>query len=60
MVLPNAATCNLVLTGNLRSILEFYKKRSSNHAQAEIRELADKIKDAVIKAESWTESFFKI
>jgi thymidylate synthase (FAD) len=59
-ILPNAATCNLVLTGNLRSILEFYKKRSSNHAQIEIRELSEKIKDVIIKAEPWTESFFKI
>jgi thymidylate synthase (FAD) len=60
MVLPNAATCNLVFTGNLRSILEFHGKRSSNHAQWEIRELAEKIKEEVIKVEPWTESFFKI
>lgn len=60
-ILPNAATCNLVLTGNLRSILEFYRKRNPNtHAQWEIQELADKIKDVVIKAEPWTESFFEI
>jgi thymidylate synthase (FAD) len=61
MILPNAATCNLVLTGNLRSILEFYGKRNpSTHAQNEIAQLADKIKDVVIKVEPWTESFFKI
>lgn len=58
MVLPNAATCNLTFTGNLRGLLEFYNKRSSNHAQWEIRELAEKIKDEVIKVEPWTESFF--
>jgi thymidylate synthase (FAD) len=57
-VLPNAATCNLSFTGNLRGLLEFYNKRSSNHAQWEIRELAEKIKDEVIKVEPWTESFF--
>lgn len=61
MILPNAATCNLVLTGNLRSILEFYGKRNpSTHAQFEITQLAEKIKDEVIKVEPWTESFFKI
>lgn len=58
-ILPNAATCNLVLTGNLRSVLEFYSKRNPNtHAQSEIQELAEKIKEEVIKVESWTESFF--
>jgi thymidylate synthase (FAD) len=58
-ILPNAATCNLTLTGNLRSILEFYGKRNpTTHAQWEIQELAEKIKEEVIKAEPWTESFF--
>lgn len=58
-VLPNAASCNLVLTGNLRSILEFYSKRNpSTHASAEIQQLAERIKEEVIKAEPWTESFF--
>lgn len=57
-VLPNAATCNLVLTGNLRSILEFYSKRSAKQAQWEIRDLADEIKAAVIEVEPWTEAFF--
>lgn len=57
-LLPNAVTCNLVLTGNLRSILEFYSKRSAKQAQWEIRELAEKIKNEVIKVEPWTEPFF--
>jgi thymidylate synthase (FAD) len=58
-ILPNAAICNMVITGNLRSILEFYNKRNSNtHAQWEIQELAEKIKEAVIGVEPWTESFF--
>lgn len=57
-ILPNAATCNLVLTGNLRSILDFYGKRSSKQAQWEIRKLAEKIKEAVIDVEPWTEQFF--
>ncbi|WNS74253.1 FAD-dependent thymidylate synthase [Bacillus sp. DTU_2020_1000418_1_SI_GHA_SEK_038] len=57
-ILPNAATCNLVLTGNLRSILDFYGKRSAKQAQWEIRELAEKIKGEVVNAECWTEQFF--
>ena len=57
-VLPNAATCNLVLTGNLRSILDFFGKRSSKQAQWEIRDLADLIKAEVVKVEKWTEQFF--
>lgn len=59
-ILPNAATCNLVLTGNLRSILEFYSKRSAKGAQWEIRHLSELMKDAVINAEPWTETFFKV
>ncbi|WP_051590891.1 FAD-dependent thymidylate synthase [Bacillus sp. UNC438CL73TsuS30] len=59
-ILPNAATCNLVLTGNLRSILEFYSKRNpSTHAQWEIKELAEKIKNEVINVEPWVKSFFE-
>lgn len=59
-ILPNAATCNLVLTGNLRSILEFYRKRNPDtHSQAEIQQLAEKMKNEVISVESWTEAFFK-
>jgi thymidylate synthase (FAD) len=59
-ILPNAATCNLVLTGNLRSVLEFYSKRNqSTHASAEIKELAELMKERVIEVEPWTESFFK-
>lgn len=59
-ILPNATACNLVLTGNLRSILEFYSKRNpSTHAQWEIQELAESLKAAVIEVEPWTGSFFK-
>lgn len=58
MILPNAATCNLVLTGNFRSILDFYSKRSSKQAQWEIRQLAERMKEAVVDVEPWTEAFF--
>jgi thymidylate synthase (FAD) len=60
-VLPNAATCNLVLTGNLRSLLDFYAKRGEGtHAQWEIQELAEKLKESVIKVEYWTKDFWKV
>lgn len=58
-VLPNAATCNLVLTANLRTLLDFYSKRKPGAgAQHEITQLAEELKNRVIEVESWTESFF--
>lgn len=60
-VLPNAATCNLVTSGNLRSWLEFYSKRKAgNGAQAEISEFAEHIKNAIIDVEPWTEDYFNL
>lgn len=58
-VLPNATTCNLVLTANLRTLLEFYSKRSDKAAQGEIRQLAEHIKSSIIEVEPWTEEFFQ-
>lgn len=59
-VLPQAAACNLVMTANLRAILEFYSKRKPGKgAQAEISELAVALKDAVIAVEPWTQQFFE-
>lgn len=59
-VLPQAATTNLVMTANLRALLDFYSKRKKgNGAQSEITELADSLKDEVIKIEPWAEDFFK-
>ncbi|AYA77361.1 FAD-dependent thymidylate synthase [Bacillus sp. Y1] len=58
-VLPNAAATNLVMTANLRAILEFYSKRKPGKgAQAEIAQLAESLKQAVIDVEPWTEPFF--
>lgn len=58
-VLPNAAACNLVLTGNLRSIIEFYNKRKAgNGAQAEIAGLAEDLRREVTAVEPWTDAFF--
>jgi len=59
-VLPNAAACNLVITANLRALLEFYSKRKpGNGAQKEIASLAEALKDAVISVEPWTKPFFE-
>ncbi|MBO1582691.1 FAD-dependent thymidylate synthase [Bacillus sp. XF8] len=60
MVLPQAATTNLVMTVNLRSLLDFYaKRRAGNGAQAEIAELAEKLRKEVVKVEPWVDEFFE-
>lgn len=58
-VLPNAAACNLVLTANLRTLLDFYSKRKpGNGAQKEVSELAVYLKNLVVEVEPWTTEFF--
>lgn len=59
-VLPNAACTNLVLTVNLRALLDFYGKRGvkNSGAQAEISQLTNELKEAVCRVEPWTEAFF--
>lgn len=58
-VLPQSATCNLVLTVNLRALLDFYAKRMKGKgAQQEITVLAEELKNKVVGVESWTEAFF--
>lgn len=58
-VLPNAAATNLVMTGNLRAILEFYAKRKPGRgAQWEISDMAEQIRREVVEADPWTERFF--
>lgn len=60
-VLPNAATCNLVTSGNLRAWLEFYNKRKKgNGAQAEIAEFAEQIKNVIVEVEPWTSEYFNL
>lgn len=60
-VLPNATTCNLVTSGNLRACLEFYNKRKKgNGAQAEICEFAEQIKNAIVEVEPWTSEYFNL
>jgi thymidylate synthase (FAD) len=58
-VLPQSATCNLVLTVNLRALLDFYSKRMKGRgAQQEITVLAEELKSKVVEVEPWTEAFF--
>ncbi|PEC58431.1 thymidylate synthase (FAD) [Bacillus wiedmannii] len=60
MVLPQAAITNLVMTVNLRSLLDFYtKRRKGNGAQAEIAELAEHLRKEVVKVEPWVDEFFE-
>ncbi|MEC3334986.1 thymidylate synthase (FAD) [Bacillus sp. RC55] len=58
-VLPNAATTNLVLTVNLRGLLDFYnKRRKGKGAQAKITELAEQLRQEVVRVEKWVDEFF--
>lgn len=58
-VLPQSATCDIVLTVNLRSLLDFYNKRKAKSgAQLEITQLAEELKEKVIEVEGWTKQFF--
>lgn len=60
MVLPNSAICNIVMTCNLRSLIEFYeKRREGNGAQWEIAKLAEKLKSAVVQVEPWVATFLE-
>ena len=59
MILPQSASTNLVMTINLRSFINMYTVRKpGTHAQAEIQELVEAMKLAIVAAEPWTESLF--
>lgn len=59
-VLPNATACNLVLTVNLRALLDFYAKRKAGRgAQSEIAGLAEDLRKAVEAVEPWTSQLFE-
>lgn len=59
-VLPQAAATNLVLTANLRSLLEFYSKRKPGKgAQKEIADLAEALRQEVVNVDPWTNQFFE-
>jgi len=48
-VLPNAACTNIIVTMNARSLLNFFELRTCQHAQWEIRKLAQKMLSEVKK-----------
>jgi len=48
-VLPNATCTNILVTMNARSLLNFFELRCCQHAQWEIRELAQKMLQEVKK-----------
>jgi len=59
-VLPNATNTNLVLSCNLRALLEFYsKRRKGRGAQWEIAELAEQIRQCVVEVEPWLDQIFE-
>jgi thymidylate synthase (FAD) len=59
-VLPMASACNLTLSANLRSILDFYSKRKAGRgAQSEIANLAETLRALVVEVEPWTNQFFE-
>lgn len=59
-VLPQATATNLVMTVNLRSLLDFYAKRQHGKgAQSEIADLAEALKREVVAVEPWTAQFFE-
>ena len=59
MVLPQAATCNLVMTANLRSLIDFYGKRlAGKGAQWEIADLAGRLREEVVKVDPWAAPYF--
>jgi thymidylate synthase (FAD) len=47
-VLPNAVETKVVMTANARSLMNFFEIRLCSRAQWEIRELAGKMRDAVL------------
>jgi len=55
-VFPNAIETKIVVTMNARSLLNFFQRRLCNRAQWEIRTLASKIKEEVMKV---TPNIFK-
>src|SRR5690606_19816443 len=59
-ILGNGYKTNLVLTANLRTLLDFYSKRKAgNGAQKEISDLAVELKNRIVEVEPWTEEFFE-
>lgn len=49
MILPMCTTTKLYMTGSIRSWIHFLDLRTNNHAQKEIRKVANEIKNVLIK-----------
>jgi thymidylate synthase (FAD) len=59
-VLPNAASCNIVMTMSVRSLLDFYgKRRKGKGAQWEIADLSEQLRAAVVDVDPWVDQYFK-
>ncbi len=59
-VLPGGAETNLVVTVNLRSLLDLYQKRvATPGAQWEIRSLVQRMVDLLVEREAWLAEFFQ-
>lgn len=59
-ILPNAAATNLTMTANLRALLDFYgKRRKGRGAQAEVANLAERLRECVVDVEPWLDPFFE-
>lgn len=59
-ILPNAATTDIVMTGNLRTLLEFYiKRKPGKGAQYEITQLAENVKSSILEVDPWLEKYFE-
>lgn len=54
-VLPNATPTNLVMTMNLRGLMNFMNERLCTRSQAEIRKMAKLMKDAVLSCPDHTD-----
>jgi thymidylate synthase (FAD) len=53
MVLPNAAASSMVVTMNLRSLIQFCSLRMCSNAQSEIRQVSNKMAELVTEKEPW-------
>lgn len=47
-ILPHALETRMTMTGNIRTWIEFFQKRISPHAEAEICQLAETIRDTIL------------
>ncbi|MEE8263232.1 MAG: FAD-dependent thymidylate synthase [Gammaproteobacteria bacterium] len=56
-ILPTNILMNIMATGDLRTVVELVRKRSSPRAQGEYREVLDGMKECMIGVHPWVELF---